>query len=194
MRILLFFSLVTFTAFAGHHEKIELAPEPAKETAAKEKKHNSKANFEILSSLKAATISKLNEEGTLVDTTLSADIDYYVFYFSSNFAPSCRKFSPKLQEFYENSFGKTLKKYDIILVSGDRNERVMVNQMKKASLTFKTLPYQSELAQKVTLNFGTTIYPTLVIVDPQGKVFSTSDMKNKNVYHVLKDLEKLVQK
>jgi nucleoredoxin len=90
------------------------------------------------------------------------------FYFSANWCPPCRTFSPKLVEFRN----KNQKDFEIVYISFDENPTAQMNYMKKANMKWYTLPYGSIDGNKLAQEYGITGIPTLVIVSPNGKTIT----------------------
>lgn len=118
-------------------------------------------------------------------------IDYYAFYFSAHWCPPCRKFTPKLVDFYEsNSGGRS--NFEIIFVSSDRDEDAMHSYMEVAKMPWPAIDFDRR-SRDIDKYSGSGI-PCLVVVDGDGKVISDSYVGGKYVgpTKVMKDLKKLI--
>ena len=78
---------------------------------------------------------RLNEDGKLkrVDSDSIGSKDYYAIYYSAQWCPPCRKFTPKLVDFYNEAIGHH-DNIEVIFVSSDQNEDKMEAYMKKAGM------------------------------------------------------------
>ena len=92
------------------------------------------------------------------------------FYFSANWCPPCRSFSPKLVEFRN----KNQQDFEVVYVSFDESSAAQLNYMKKSNMKWYTLPYGSLEGNKLTQKYGIRGIPTLVIVSPNGKTITTN--------------------
>ena len=101
--------------------------------------------------------------------------DYYAFYYSAYWCPPCRKFTPKLVDFYNEAIGHH-DNIEVIFVSSDQNEDKMEAYMKKAGMRWLALDFDkkdSKSSKKLTGYVGRGI-PHLVVVDKNGKVLLDS--------------------
>lgn len=98
---------------------------------------------------------------------------HYVLYFSASWCPPCRKFTPKLVEFYKNS-PKAGKEFEVIFVSNDNSEKDMEAYMQEFGMTFPALQYRyAKRIKEISQHQGSGI-PCLVLLDHEGKVLSHS--------------------
>ncbi len=99
--------------------------------------------------------------------------DYVLVYFSAGWCGPCRKFTPRLRDFY-NQTKSSHDRYEIIFVSSDRNERDMQAYMKEAAMPWPALRFSDKSATtELTQHAGNGI-PCLVLLDAQGQVLSHS--------------------
>ena len=121
--------------------------------------------------------------------------EYYAIYYSANWCPPCRKFTPKLVEFYNNAIDHH-DNIEIIFVSSDQNEEKMEQYMKKADMRWLALDFdkkENKSSKKLTGFVGQGI-PHLVVVDKNGKVLSDSVVDGEYVgpYKVLDDFKEIL--
>jgi thiol-disulfide isomerase/thioredoxin len=85
------------------------------------------------------------------------------FYFSAHWCPPCRKFTPKLVEFYSN-LKQEGKEFEIIFVSADKGEDEMLAYMKETSMPWLAIPYNSTAIKALKEKLNISGIPALVIV------------------------------
>ena len=121
--------------------------------------------------------------------------DYYAIYYSAHWCPPCRKFTPKLVDFYNEAIGHH-DNIEVIFVSSDQNEDKMEAYMKKAGMRWLALDFDkkdNKSSKKLTGYVGRGI-PHLVVVDKNGKVLLDSVVDGEYVgpYKVLEDFINLL--
>jgi len=140
---------------------------------------------------------RLNEDGKLkrVDSDSIGSKDYYAIYYSAQWCPPCRKFTPKLVDFYNEAIGHH-DNIEVIFVSSDQNEDKMEAYMKKAGMSWLALDFDkkdNKSSKKLNSYVGRGI-PHLVVVDKNGKVLSDSVVDGEYVgpYKVLEEFIELL--
>jgi len=88
---------------------------------------------------------------------------YFGLYFTANWCGPCRKFTPKLIEFYNKT-----KNFEIIFISLDTNENEFNEYFSK--MPWKSLPFNNEQSSKLSDFFDVKGIPTLVLVDYEGNL------------------------
>ena len=97
-------------------------------------------------------------------------------YFSASWCSSCRRFNPRLLTFRNQN----LEKFEVVLISGDGSDIAQQNYMKKFRMPWPALGNRSDEAKnleesvKKILDVEFISLPSLIILDPAGKVISTS--------------------
>ena len=97
-------------------------------------------------------------------------------YFSASWCSSCRRFNPTLVTFRNQN----LERFEVVLISGDGSETAQQNYMKKFKMPWPALGNRSEDAKnledsvKKILDIEFISLPSLIILDPAGKVISTN--------------------
>jgi nucleoredoxin len=113
----------------------------------------------------------------------------YGLYFSAHWCSPCRKFTPKLVEYYNKIVGEH-PEFEIIFVSSDKSADAMATYMNEAGMPWPAVEF-SKLANIPTLKkYAGDGIPDLVIVDTTGKVLADSYVRGKYVgpQRVLDDL------
>lgn len=104
-------------------------------------------------------------------------------YFSALWCPPCRNFTPKLVDTY-NQLQKDGKPFEIVFVSHDRAEKDMYQYMRDYKMPWKALRFDDAQRDALKKKFGISGIPSLVIVDADGKILSTtarSDVADEGV-------------
>ena len=92
-------------------------------------------------------------------------------YFSAHWCPPCRAFTPHLVSVY-NELKKQGKKFEIVFVSSDRDEKHMLSYMSEMKMPWLAIPFGDERVKKLKSRFGVRGIPSLVIVSPEGATLS----------------------
>jgi len=90
-------------------------------------------------------------------------------YFSANWCPPCRQFTPTLIEF-RNAHAD---QFEVVFVSSDRNVDDQQKYMQETGMPWPAIPYASEQVQLLKEKFDITGIPSLVVVDGKGTLIST---------------------
>lgn len=104
---------------------------------------------------------------------MDSDPEYYAFYFSAHWCPPCREFTPKLVKFY-NDNDAAGKKFEIIFVSSDRDERSMEDYIEEDQMPWPAIKYRYAKKIKEIRQYAGRGIPCLVLVDRKGEVISHS--------------------
>ncbi|PYK79542.1 MAG: hypothetical protein DMF40_05675 [Verrucomicrobia bacterium] len=104
----------------------------------------------------------------------------YGLYFSAHWCGPCRKFTPKLVEYY-NKIVWEHPEFEIIFVSSDKSPEAMATYMNEAGMPWPAVEF-GKLANVPTLKkYAGDGIPDLVIVDMTGKVLADSYIRGKYV-------------
>ena len=117
----------------------------------------------------------------------------YGLYFSAHWCGPCRKFTPKLVEYYNKIAGEH-PEFEIIFVSSDRSTEDMAAYMREAGMPWTAIEF-TKLANVPSLKkYAGDGIPDLVIVDATGKVLGDSYVRGKYVgpQRVLDDLNNIL--
>ena len=111
---------------------------------------------------------------------------FFGLYFSAKWCGPCRKFTPKLIEFYK----KNNSNFEVIFVSLDTNNDEFNDYFSK--MPWKSLPFNNSQSEELSDFFSVSGIPTLVLVDYEGNILTKSGKelieKNTNL------LEKVINK
>ena len=89
-------------------------------------------------------------------------------YFSAQWCPPCRHFTPSLVEFRN----KNSKDFEVVFVSSDRSPEDQLKYMEKYGMKWYTLPHGSDAAKKLSKKYEVRGIPSLVIVDSKGNTIT----------------------
>jgi thiol-disulfide isomerase/thioredoxin len=104
----------------------------------------------------------------------------YGLYFSAHWCSPCRKFTPKLVEYY-NKIVWEHPEFEIIFISSDKSPEAMATYMNEAGMPWPAVEF-GKLANVPTLKkYAGDGIPDLVIVDTTGKVLADSYIRGKYV-------------
>ncbi len=121
--------------------------------------------------------------------------EYVALYYTASWCPPCRKFTPKLVEFYHEQKKLHGDRFEVVLVSSDRDEKSMEKYLTDASMPWPAIRFRDIERSGVLEHAGKGI-PCLVVFDKEGKVLSHSYVDGKYVgpSKVMEDLAKLLKK
>ncbi|KAF4520233.1 hypothetical protein B566_EDAN009958 [Ephemera danica] len=92
------------------------------------------------------------------------------FYFSANWCPPCKAFTPQLAEVY-HLIRERGHQFEILLVSSDRSEASFEQSM--TGMPWLAVPWEAEEARReLAATFGVQGIPSLVLVDQAGHVIT----------------------
>lgn len=109
------------------------------------------------------------KDGSSVDVSSLSEYEAVGFYFSAHWCPPCRRFTPMLASFYEKMKKASPKKFEIIFISSDRDEKAF-NDYYDESHPWLRPSYKWISANKRRVNEavqGGNGIPSLCIVDPK---------------------------
>ncbi|GEM_PF-2563090 len=106
------------------------------------------------------------------DPVQLAPVRYYAIYFSAEWCPPCRAFSPQLVDWYKHNKA-TNPNFELIFVSCDRSAADMQHYMKVDAMPWPAVPFENIHTSPLAHYAGRGI-PDLVFIDSDGKVLSDS--------------------
>ena len=115
---------------------------------------------------------------------------YFAVYFSAQWCPPCRAFTPKLVEFY-NRIKPQHPEFELIFMSRDYDEAAMLSYMVDYKMPWPAVKFARVAdVKKLNQHAGKGI-PCLVFIDANGEVLSHSYVDGKYVGpgKVLNDIE-----
>jgi len=89
-------------------------------------------------------------------------------YFSAQWCPPCRGFTPSLVDFRNNNS----EEFEVVFVSSDRSKADQLKYMEKYNMNFYALPHGSDAANELKKKFEVRGIPSLVIVDADGNTIT----------------------
>jgi len=111
----------------------------------------------------------LDNKGNEVSSSVLGD-KIVGIYFSAQWCPPCRHFTPTLVDFRNNNE----KDFEVVFVSSDRSSKDQLKYMDKYGMKWYTLPHGSEAANNLKKKFEVRGIPALVIVDSKGNTITKS--------------------
>jgi thiol-disulfide isomerase/thioredoxin len=103
---------------------------------------------------------------------------YLAIYYSAQWCGPCRRFTPKLVNFYRKQ--KALHPdFEIILVSSDRDEAAMLKYMKDYNMPWPAMLESANRSHPWNKFNSRGGIPCLVVLDHNGKVVADTNVKGK---------------
>jgi nucleoredoxin len=126
------------------------------------------------------------KDGSKVDVSKLSEYEAVGFYFSAHWCPPCRRFTPMLAKFYEKMKAASPKKFEIVFISSDRDEKAF-NEYYDESHPWLRASFEWNGKNKSRINKaveGGNGIPSLCIVDPKSGLICA-----KGVQQVYEDTE-----
>lgn len=99
--------------------------------------------------------------------------DFYVFYFSAHWCPTCKKTTPRVVDMYKKERERH-PNFEFIFVSSDRSEEEMLQYMRGYRMPWPALKFEErEHASSILKQAGRGI-PCVVVLDREGKEVASS--------------------
>lgn len=89
-------------------------------------------------------------------------------YFSAQWCPPCRGFTPSLVNFHN----KNKDAFEVVFVSSDRSPEDQRKYMADYKMDFVTVPHRSDVARSLAERYSVRGIPKLVILDSAGNVIT----------------------
>ena len=121
-----------------------------------------------------------------------AEKKIYGLYFSAQWCAPCRKFTPKLVDYYDQAV-KDHPEFEVIFVSSDKSADAMATYMREAGMLWPAIEFGKLVNVPSLKKYAGDGIPDLVIVDATGKVLADSYVRGKYVgpERVLDDLNNI---
>lgn len=117
--------------------------------------------------------SLVTKDGVKKTSDVMANKKLIAIYFSAQWCPPCRGFTPSLCEFYEKVKAIDADQLEIVFVSSDNEEEEFRKYF--ATMPFAALPYaDGTTKQKLGAIYGVRGIPSLYVMDPAGKVLDAT--------------------
>jgi nucleoredoxin len=128
------------------------------------------------------------------DASKLKDKKYLAVYFSASWCGPCKKFTPRLVDWYKQQKAE-LDKFEVIFVSRDESKEEMLKYMKEDGMPWPALSFAKAKQENSLLEkYAGRGIPCLVIINGEGKVLSHSYKGDEYIgpSKVMKDLEGLL--
>jgi len=155
-------------------------------------KVNASKPSEFVTEFEKDLVIRENEKVKSYEPTDLAQIKYFAFYMSASWCPPCKKFTPKLVDFY-NRLKPDHPEFELIFVSSDSNEDSMEAYMKSYKMPWPSFEFDKH--KDLVRSFGGGI-PCLVVTDANGKKLFDSYTKDKKYIGpstVMREIETLLK-
>ena len=132
----------------------------------------------------------IDSKGKKAKNVKLKDKKYILIYFSAHWCPPCRRFTPKLVEFY-NKFNKG--EFEVILVSADRTKKAQLEYMTSTSMPWPAVKL-SKIRKSGLQSYAGQGIPCLVMIKPDGTIVSDTNVNGQYLgpQKVLSDLKKIL--
>ncbi len=143
------------------------------------------------SALSSVSANLVNAAGKSVEAEAVENAPIVLVYYSAHWCPPCRKFTPKLVDFYNKNGGG--EAFEIVFASSDRSAEDMFHYMEDAHMPWLAIDYD-KINETGIKSHGGPYIPSLVMFNEAGEVVAQSyDEANddyKGPEYVLKKLKK----
>ncbi len=112
-------------------------------------------------------------DGSRIDANTVTDKDIVAVYFSAQWCPPCRAFTPILVE-TANVLQAEGKSFGVLFVSSDRSKEEMLAYMEEYDMPWAAVPHHSDTAEELSLLYGVRGIPMLVVIDREGNLLSAN--------------------
>jgi len=131
-------------------------------------------------------VKMLNKEGKTVSVEQVKD-KVMALYFSAGWCPSCRMFTPKIKNFYNETKSDG---FELLWVSRDKTEEDLKEYYEKALSDCLYLPHGSPYIREFLHNYNVKTIPQVRVVDSEGRVL-VEDAREKIQTEGAEDAHKL---
>ena len=112
----------------------------------------------------------INAKGKKVEASTALKGKMVAVYFSASWCGPCRGFTPQLVDFYKSVAKK--ENIEIIFVSLDKEDKAMMNYMKKDKMPWLAIPFDAEERTNLQKTLRVAGIPHLIVFDSEGKMIS----------------------
>jgi nucleoredoxin len=117
----------------------------------------------------------INADGEKVATSSLAG-KVIGLYFSAEWCPPCRAFTPSLVELRDRKDDE----FEVVFVSSDQSAEAQQKYMKGYDMQWPAVPHDSPLREQLQQKFEIQGIPSLVIVDDQGNLITKDGRSEMN--------------
>ena len=117
----------------------------------------------------------LNGEGAELSRSEALKDKHLALYFSASWCTPCKRFTRELVKTHAGIKAKR-DDFEIVFVSGDRDEKSFKDYFKQ--MPWLALPFDEERFEALSSHFDVEGIPTLVLLDPQGKVITAKGVQH----------------
>ncbi len=121
----------------------------------------------------------VDADGREVSSSILADTPDVLLYFTAKWCGPCRRFTPKLVDFYNQNAGK--RDFMIVMVSSDRAKDQMAQYLKDYKMPFPAVPFERRDSSGLKKKYGDRGIPNLVWVDGDDDTVESSYHKGTYV-------------
>ena len=130
-------------------------------------------------------------KGDLGGPAVTGSPKFTALYFSAQWCPPCRMFTPKLVEWY-NNFKPKHPDFELVFVSADQDAAAMQEYIKSDNMPWPYVQFD-KAGSEAFARYGSDGIPYLVLIDNEGKaVTAKSSNEWQSPEQVLAQIEKLV--
>jgi nucleoredoxin len=152
------------------------------------------AESAIFPALKGDLVSLQGGKVKKFDEAPLAQTKYFAIYYSAEWCPPCRAFTPDLVTWYRSTKTEN-PHFELIFVSSDQSEAEMEKYITGDKMPWPALEFSKNRSNRTLTQYSGKGIPCLVFVDAEGKVLSHSYEGATYVgpRKVLKDIDKILK-
>jgi len=99
--------------------------------------------------------------------------DYFVFYFSAHWCPTCKKSTPRVVEMFAKERERH-QNFEFVFVSSDRSEDEMLQYMRGYRMPWPALKFDQKASTAALLKHAGRGIPCVVVLDREGHEVASS--------------------
>jgi len=120
------------------------------------------------------SLVKVNPNGMVrVDDEVIGRKKLIAYYFSAHWCQPCRKFTPKLVEYY-NQIIQQHPEFEVVFYSQDKSAADMESYMREANMPWPAIAFDKRADKREILQAAGAGIPSLVVVESTGRLVSAS--------------------